>query len=156
MIRKLNEADIDKVMDIWMKSTIKAHDFISKEYWQNNYNTVKEVYIPMSETFVYKDVQGIKGFISVINNEFIGALFVDIDFQGNGIGKQLIDYAVSKYGKLQLAVYKENKKSVEFYINRGFKIIEEQINDDSKTIHYTQFARRQIAQIGESVTKKEQ
>lgn len=136
MIRKLNEADIDKVMDIWMKSTIKAHDFISKEYWQNNYNTVKEVYIPMSETFVYKDVQGIKGFISVINNEFIGALFVDIDFQGNGIGKQLIDYAVSRYGKLQLAVYKENKKSVEFYINRGFKIIEEQINDDSKHVEY--------------------
>lgn len=136
MIRKLNEADIDKVMDIWMKSTIKAHDFISKEYWQNNYNTVKEVYIPMSETFVYKDVQGIKGFISVINNEFIGALFVDIDFQGNGIGKQLIDYVVSKYGKLQLAVYKENKKSVEFYINRGFKIIEEQINDDSKHVEY--------------------
>lgn len=136
MIRKLNEADIDKVMDIWMKSTIKAHDFISKEYWQNNYNTVKEVYIPMSETFVYKDVQGIKGFISVINNEFIGALFVDIDFQGNGIGKQLIDYAVSKYGKLQLAVYKENKKSLEFYINRGFKIIEEQINDDSKHVEY--------------------
>ena len=136
MIRKLNEADIDKVMDIWMKSTIKAHDFISKEYWQNNYNTVKEVYIPMSETFVYKDVQGIKGFISVINNEFIGALFVDIDFQGNGIGKQLIDYAVSKYGKQQLAVYKENKKSVEFYINRGFKIIEEQINDDSKHVEY--------------------
>ncbi len=136
MIRKLNEADIDKVMDIWMKSTIKAHDFISKEYWQNNYNTVKEVYIPMSETFVYKDVQGIKGFISVINNEFIGALFVDIDFQGNGIGKQLIDYAVSKYGKLQLAVYRENKKSVEFYINRGFKIIEEQINDDSKHVEY--------------------
>ena len=136
MIRKLNEADIDKVMDIWMKSTIKAHDFISKEYWQNNYNTVKEVYIPMSETFVYKDVQGIKGFISVINNEFIGALFVDIDFQGNGIGKQLIDYAVSQYGTLQLAVYKENKKSVEFYINRGFKIIEEQINDDSKHVEY--------------------
>lgn len=136
MIRKLNEADIDKVMDIWMKSTIKAHDFISKEYWQNNYNTVKEVYIPMSETFVYKDAQGIKGFISVINNEFIGALFVDIDFQGNGIGKQLIDYAVSKYGKLLLAVYKENKKSVEFYINRGFKIIEEQINDDSKHVEY--------------------
>ena len=90
----------------------------------------------MSETFVYKDVQGIKGFISVINNEFIGALFVDIDFQGNGIGKQLIDYAVSKYGKLKLAVYKENKKSVEFYINRGFKIIEEQINDDSKHVEY--------------------
>ena len=34
------------------------------------------------------------------------------------------------------SLYKENKKSVEFYINRGFKIIEEQINDDSKHVEY--------------------
>lgn len=131
MIRNLENKDIDKVMDIWIKSTTKAHDFICKEYWQNNYKTVKDVYIPMSETFVYEDEEGIKGFISIINNEFIGALFVDIDFQGKGVGKKLINYAIDKYKKLKLAVYKENKKSVEFYINRGFKIIEEQVNDDS-------------------------
>lgn len=136
MIRNLNSADIDNVMDIWIKSTIKAHHFISKEYWQNNYNTVKNVYIPMSDTFVYEDNEGIKGFISIINNEFIGALFVDINFQGNGIGKKLIDYAMNKYKELELAVYKENETSVEFYINRGFKIVKEQINDDSGYSEY--------------------
>ena len=120
MIRNIKSKDIDRIMGIWLRSTIKAHDFISKEYWEDNYNDVRNIYIPMAETVVYEDEEDIKGFISIINNEFIGALFVDIDYQGSGIGK-----------KLNWAVYKENKKSVEFYINRGFKIIKEQVNEDS-------------------------
>lgn len=136
MIRSLENKDIDKVMDIWLKSTIKAHDFISKEYWENNYNDVKNIYIPMANTFIYEDKEVIKGFISVINNEFIGALFVDIDYQGNGIGKALINYAMDKYKKLNLAVYKDNKKSVEFYLKNGFTIIKEQLNDDCGYIEY--------------------
>ena len=136
MIRKLNTSDIDKVMDIWIKSTIKAHNFINKEYWQNSYDTVKNVYIPISDTFVYEDDEGIKGFISIINNDFIGALFVDTYYQGNGIGKKLINYAINKYDDLKLAVYKENKTSVKFYLNRGFKIVSEQINDDSGHSEY--------------------
>lgn len=136
MIRSLENKDIDKVMDIWLKSTIKAHDFISKEYWENNYNDVKNIYIPMANTFLYEDEEKIRGFISVINNEFIGALFVDVDYQGNGIGKALINYAMAKYKKLNLAVYKDNKKSVEFYLKNEFKIIKEQVNDDSGYIEY--------------------
>lgn len=131
MIRKLENKDIDKIMDIWLKSTIKAHDFIEEKYWRDNYNIVKNIYIPMADSFVYEDDKGIKGFISIINNEFIGALFVDTDNQGSGIGKKLIDYAMNKYNYLSLAVYKENKKSVDFYISRGFKIIKEQLNEDS-------------------------
>ena len=105
MIRSLENKDIDKVMDIWLKSTIKAHDFISKEYWENNYNDVKNIYIPKANTFLYEDEEKIRGFISVINNEFIGALFVDVDYQVNAIGKALINYAMAKYKKLNLAVY---------------------------------------------------
>ncbi|WP_331470575.1 N-acetyltransferase [Paraclostridium sordellii] len=131
MIRKLENKDIYKIMDIWLKSTIKAHDFIEEKYWRDNYNIVKNIYIPMADSFVYEDDKGIKGFISIINNEFIGALFVDTDNQGSGIGKQLIDYVMNKYNYLSLAVYKENKKSVDFYISRGFKIIKEQLNEDS-------------------------
>ena len=130
MIRNMESKDIDGVMKIWLRSTIKAHDFISKEYWESNYNVVRNIYIPIAETVVYEDEEDIKGFISIINDEFIGALFVDIDYQGSGIGKKLIDYVMDKYKKLNLAVYEENKKSVEFYINRGFKIIKEQVNED--------------------------
>ena len=52
MIRKLKNEEIDKIMDIWKESTIKAHNFIDKEYWENNYDAVKNVYIPISDTFV--------------------------------------------------------------------------------------------------------
>lgn len=131
MIRKIENKDIDKTMDIWLESTIKAHDFIPKEYWEDNYNTVKDVYIPIAETFVYEDKEGMKGFISIINDEFIGALFVATKYQGSGIGKQLINYAINRYEKLNLAVDKDNKKSVGFYINRGFEIVKEQVNEDS-------------------------
>lgn len=86
----------------------------------------------MSETSIDEDEEKNKnGFISIINEEFIGALFVDVNCQGNGIGKELINFVINKYKKLNLAVYKENKKSVDFYINRGFKIINEQNNEDS-------------------------
>ncbi|MEG2110470.1 MAG: N-acetyltransferase [Clostridium sp.] len=131
MIRKLKNEDINKVMDIWEESTIKAHDFIDKDYWKNNYDTVKNVYIPISDTFVYDDGENIKGFISIIDDEFIGALFIDVKYQGLGIGSKLINYTTSKYGKLNLAVYKENEKAVKFYTHKGFKIIKEQKNEDS-------------------------
>lgn len=136
MIRKLTNIDIDKIMDIWLESTVKAHNFISREYWESNYKVVKDVYMPMAETFVYEEEGETKGFISIINNEFIGALFVDVKFQGMGIGSKLIDYSVGKYKKLTLAVYKENQKSVEFYTRKGFKIIEEGLNEDSGYTEY--------------------
>lgn len=136
MIRKLETKDIDKIMDIWLSSSIDGHKFIDEKYWRDNYDTVKNVYIPMSEVFVYEDNNEIKGFIGILNNEFIGALFVDKNSQGLGIGSKLINYALNKYNKLNLAVYKDNENAVKFYNNKGFKIINEQQNEDSGFIEY--------------------
>lgn len=135
-IRKLRTEEIDEVMRIWLESTVKAHDFIEKEYWEKNYNVVKEFYIPMAETFVYYEDRKIKGFTSIIDKEFIGALFVDVQNQGLGIGGKLLDYVKAKYKNVNLAVYKMNEKAVEFYKNNGFKIIKEQENEDSGFVEY--------------------
>lgn len=130
-IRSYKNEDLDRVMQIWLSSTIKAHDFIDKKYWQDNYAVVKDVYIPMAETLVYEEDGIIEGFISIIDKSFIGALFVDTNCQGKGIGSRLIDCACKEYGKLSLAVYKDNKNAFEFYNKKGFKIIQEQKNEDS-------------------------
>lgn len=136
MVRKFKNEDVHKVMDIWKESTIKAHDFINKKYWEDNYDTVKNVYLPMSDTFVYTEEEKIMGFISIIDNEFIVALFVDINCQGLGAGSKLIDYVIKKYGSLSLAVYKDNEKAVKFYKDKGFEIIIEQDNEDSNLKEY--------------------
>ena len=133
-IRLSEECDINIIMEIWLESTIRAHSFIEKNYWVNNYDLVKTKYIPYSKTYVYEEGNKIKGFISIIQNNFIGALFVDNNSQGNGIGKKLLDFAKEDYKSLSLAVYKENEKALKFYLREGFSIVKEQVNEDSKRL----------------------
>jgi len=138
MIRKMNktEYEIESIMQLWLKSTIKAHPFISEDYWNSNYDVIKNKYIPLSEIYVYLENKFILGFISVLNSEFIGALFVDVNNQGKGIGKKLIQHAMDIYGKLTLAVYKDNLQAVNFYKHIGFKVIREQSNEETNKIEY--------------------
>ena len=43
MIRKMQNPDINRVADIWLKTNLKAHDFIPEQYWTSNYELVKEM-----------------------------------------------------------------------------------------------------------------
>lgn len=54
MIRKFIEDDLSALMKIWLDTNIKSHNFVSKEYWTNNYEIVKEI-LPKSEIYVYED-----------------------------------------------------------------------------------------------------
>ena len=54
MIRRMQRADIDRVADIWLDTNIRAHNFISKQYWQNNFSIVKEM-LSQSEIYVYEE-----------------------------------------------------------------------------------------------------
>lgn len=138
MIRKLNgnEKEINEIMEIWKESTIDAHRFIPQEYWLESYNIIKEKYIPIAETYVYSEENEIKGFISILNGEYIGALFVDVNCQGKGIGGKLIEYAKKEYDSLALAVYSENKNAVNFYKKYGFIKKYEQSNEETKEPEY--------------------
>lgn len=52
MIRKFEKNDINNILKIWESENIKAHNFIPKEYWESNYNLVKET-LPNAEIYVY-------------------------------------------------------------------------------------------------------
>lgn len=138
MIKKLskNPKEIDNIMKIWKEATIKAHGFIPEEYWLKNYDTVKEKYIPMAETYVYIEENKINGFISILDKEYIGGLFVDTKSQGKGIGRELVNHIKSIYDNLTLAVYKENEKAVNFYKKLRFIIKAEQLNAETNHREY--------------------
>ena len=53
MIRKLLNGDIDRVADIWLKTNLKTHYFISNQYWKSNYELVKEM-MSQSEVYVFE------------------------------------------------------------------------------------------------------
>ena len=54
MIRKMQNIDINRVADIWLKTNLKAHYFISEQYWKSNYELVKEM-MSQAEVYVYED-----------------------------------------------------------------------------------------------------
>ncbi len=64
MIRKLLNGDIDRVADIWLKTNLKAHYFISNQYWKSNYELVKEM-LSLSEVYVFEVDKMIQGFVGL-------------------------------------------------------------------------------------------
>ena len=132
MIRKMKEEDITKVMTIWTKGNFYAHPFIERDYWISNYNKVKEEYLKQAETYVYEENEEIKGFISILNNTYIGALFVKKDFLRQGIGKRLLNYCKERKEKLTLQVYEKNVDATLFYLAMGFKNIRIQIDESTR------------------------
>ncbi len=136
MIRKFKEEDTVKVMTIWTKGNFKAHPFIEKDYWLENFNRVKEEYLYKSETYVYVEDEEIKGFISLLDKSYIGALFVKTDCARQGIGKRLLNYVKEKYDKLTLNVYEKNVDATLFYVAMGFKNKKIQIDEDTGEKEY--------------------
>ena len=133
MIRKATSADIDKIMQIWLEANTKAHAFIDSAYWQKHYDEVKNNYLPQAETFVYEDKHQLKGFISILLDNFVGALFVDTRYQRQNIGTKLLDYARKQKSSLNLKVYALNQPAIKFYQKNDFKILAEKFDEAAQS-----------------------
>ena len=127
MIRKLQDADIDRVADIWLDANLKAHSFISPQYWKGNFETVKKM-LPQAEVYVYENDREIWGFIG-LNGEYIEGIFVSGEMQSRGVGKRLLDFVKTKKTELRLNVYQKNMRAIRFYQREGFKILREGMDE---------------------------
>ncbi len=120
MIRALQKADINRVADIWLNTNLKAHSFISAQYWESNYELVKEM-LSQAEVYVYEDGQKIQGFIG-LSDKYIEGIFVSEKMQSQGIGKLLLNYIKDRKDVLHLNVYQKNTRAIHFYQREGFEI----------------------------------
>ena len=127
MIRELQNVDINKVADIWLKTNLETHDFISGQYWTSHYEAVKKM-LPQAEVYVYEDNKIIQGFVGV-RDEYIEGIFVSDKMQSHGIGKALLDYIKDKKARLQLNVYQKNVRAMSFYQREGFAIQSEGLDE---------------------------
>lgn len=136
MIRKYNENDMNSVLDIWLNASVKAHAFISPEFWESQVENMRNIYIPASETYVYEVESKVVGFYALYENS-LAAIFVSPELQGKGIGKQLLSHAKTQRAELSLAVYKENQASYQFYLSQAFKVLSEQLDEHTGHPEYT-------------------
>lgn len=142
MIRKFKSSDFDIIMSVWLDENIKAHNFISPEYWQNNYYYVKSV-LPNAEIYVYADDENVTGFIG-LNCGYIEGVFVRSLNQHKGAGTALINAAKKKYDELTLKVYCKNTKAIAFYTKNGFEITEKGVDKSTGEEEYTMMWKKEI------------
>ena len=62
MVRRLQQTDINNIADIWLDTNLKAHYFISAQYWKSNFDLVKEM-LSQAEVYVYESDKKIQGFM---------------------------------------------------------------------------------------------
>ncbi len=125
MIRRLHKTDIEQVAKLWLSSTKQAHPFIVANYWDENLSKVKDLLVSQAQTYLYVDKHQIKGFISLLENGYIGALFVKPIYQSQKIGTKLLRYVLRNKTSASLKVYTQNEPAINFYRYHGFKIIQE-------------------------------
>ena len=129
MIRKFQNRDLPRVMEIWLASNLEAHHVVSSEYWLGKQNLVQTL-LPQSNVYVFLYNGMIVGFMG-LHDDFIEGLFVDRMHRSRGIGGSLMDFVKSVHGVLALHVYKENVRAYEFYLKNGFTVSREW--DDEET-----------------------
>ena len=131
MIRKYQERDLDHLLDVWYRASKIAHSFLDESFFISERNSIPKIYLPVAETYVFEKDGRLVGFISLIGQE-VGAIFVDPEMQGQGIGRALMDQARTLRGELELDVFKANIIGRRFYDLYGFKEAYEHIHEQTK------------------------
>ena len=140
MIRRLQKADVDRVMALWLDTNLKAHDFVPAAYWRSNFEPVKEM-LPQAEVYVYENAGEIQGFVG-LSGEYIEGIFVSGEMQSQGIGKRLLDHMKAIKDTLHLSVYQKNTRAIRFYQREGFVIQREGLDESAGEKEYTMLWRQ--------------
>lgn len=122
MIRPATEADMESIVRLWLESSVQAHDFVSRTWWEDRVSDMRELYLPLSDVLIVAidDASGkLVGFVALIEN-VLAALFVLPEWQGRGIGTRLLELVRKLRTELCLTVYARNKRAVDFYLKHGF------------------------------------
>ena len=89
--------------------------------------------------WVYDD-GAVKGIIHIENQE-IKKLFVEPVLQGNGIGSELLTYAVEKHNANTLWALEKNVRAIRFYERHGFQITTDKKLEEDTTEYLIRLER---------------
>ena len=119
MIRRLDPAEVDDLIDVWLTSTIPGQSFLSESHWRAMERDVRDQLLPVAETWVVEEDGKLVAFMSVID-DLIGGLFTHPDHQGHGHGRALVEHARLRYNPVFVEVFEANEKAIDFYRSCGF------------------------------------
>ena len=128
-IRRSRHDEGKKLIAIWRRSVDATHDFLSKEY-RAELEDLVSAFLPEAPLWVAVTEKDEPIAFMLLTGEHMDALFVDPDVRGCGVGKLLINHALTLSSKLTTNVNEQNEQAVGFYKKMGFKVTGRSETDD--------------------------
>lgn len=119
----------NQLLAVWEKSVLATHHFLSQEDFVFIKSLLHGMDFEMLNVYCLLDQQKLIGFIG-IDEKKIEMLFLDPDYIGKGLGKQLMEFALSAHGATFVDVNEQNPNAVAFYQKFGFTTFERTEKDD--------------------------
>lgn len=116
------------MVDVWYAASLLATPFLDDDFLAAEKDAIRNVYLPNADTWVYERTGTVIGFLSMLGDE-VGAIFVAPESQGEGVGRALMDHAVSLAGEVFLDVFRDNVIGRRFYDAYGFKFEHEYLHE---------------------------
>lgn len=116
-------SDYARLVQIWEDSVRATHDFLPDSYIELLKNLVLTRYLDAVMLICTKDSrQRINGFAGVSAGK-VEMLFIDPHYRGQGLGRQLLSYAIEHMNADELDVNEQNPQALGFYLKQGFEVI---------------------------------
>lgn len=120
-----------QLLVIWEASVRATHLFLSdaevwkiKEYVPQALAGVSHLVIAERETGCPVAFMGVEG-------QRLEMLFLASEERGTGLGRQLLDYGIRRYGIREVTVNEQNPQAVGFYEHMGFTVYKRTDHDEA-------------------------
>lgn len=120
-IEKPLPSDFDEITDVWEASVRATHDFLKEEDILFFRPLIRNEYLRAVDLFTIRIHGRIAGFTG-LSEAAIEMLFIHPDFRGNGIGRELLQFAVREKSVTKVDVNEQNTQAVGFYQKMGFMV----------------------------------
>lgn len=121
MIRRIEVADYPHLVEIGESAVVNTHDFLKKEDFLYYKKRVPS-YFPYVSLFGFEQDDKLVGFIGISGGN-MEMLFIDNDYRGKGVGRQLVLYAISELDVTKVDANEQNIQAVGFYEHMGFHVV---------------------------------
>ncbi len=142
-IRSLNRNDFTEIEKLLKETWLKTYDFIPinvlLEHLENHYSVQKidELFSnPLYYCYTVLNEDSVIGWMKLYDNKiekkfYLSSLYIHPDFQGSGIGKELIQIAEQKavelnYSYIWVGVMEQNINAMNWYKKLGFNFVDDE------------------------------
>lgn len=122
---------IRQLLVIWEASVRATHLFLSDAEVRKIKEYVPQALTGVSHLVVAEREAGCPVAFMGVEGQRLEMLFLSPDERGAGLGRQLLDYGIRRYGIREVTVNEQNPQAVGFYEHMGFTVYKRTDHDEA-------------------------